>query len=156
MNQIDPLVQMQQQLEAAAARASEQMWWLSGYIICFYILGLLVTFFVLRWFLLHVFGIQQKRFFAELDLFLYQRGIAVRVPESYSPPRPQQAVETSRVKEVVKDLVATVDRFAEPKQTKPKEAAKLDETAMERAWRELQNSGRPDVASDDARFMPKE
>jgi hypothetical protein len=154
MNATSALQQFQEQSETAIALFREQLLWSLGFGICLNILGAVVTFFVVRWFLLHVFEIQQKRFFAELDLFLYQRGIVPLVPESSSAGWPQQAVETSRVTEIAKDLVANLD--TEPKQPKTSDPVELDQTPLERAWRELQNSGRPAVSSDDARFRPKE
>ena len=130
--------------------------WLWAFIISFYIVGAIISFLVARWFLLHVLGIQQKRFFAQLDLFLYQRGIAPHVAESYpAPPQPQPAA-TSRVKEIAKDLAATVDKLAEPSKPKPSGAATLDETPLERAWRELEKSNKPPASPEDSKYMPKQ
>ena len=146
---------LQLQFAAQAAQGVEAMRWFLALAISSYVVGAIISFFVARWFLLHVLGIQQKRFFAQLDLFLYQRGIAPHVAESYPAPPRSQPAASSRVKEIAKDLVATVDKLAEPTKPKPS-AATLDETPLERAWRELEKSNKPSASPEDSKYMPKQ
>lgn len=117
-------------------------------------------FFVLRWFLLHVFEIQQKRFFTQLDIFLHQRGIAPHISELAAAPSPQpkpsQNVQPSPVKTAVRDLAADVDNLIAKARPAPSEPLPTNRTPLERAWDDLNAANRtPPNPGDDSRFKPK-
>ena len=85
------VAQFQQQMQALEASAHQQLAWMVISVVALNILTWVILFFIARWFLLHVFEIQQKRFFTRLDIFLHQRGIAPHIPETKATLPAQQA-----------------------------------------------------------------
>jgi hypothetical protein len=129
-------------------------------IICANVLWWVAIFFAARWFLLHVFAIQQKRFFTQLDIFLHQRGIAPHIPEAAPVPSPQpkpaQTAPPSPVKTAVRDLAAEVDNLIAKARPAPSETPTTNRTPLERAWHDLNNPNKPPPnPGDDSRFKPQ-
>ena len=157
----DPFAQYQQQLQALEANLHQQTVFAILFSVALVILGGVGGFFYTRWFLLHVFEIQQKLFFTQLDMFLHQRGIAPHVPEPPSvtkatSPGSKPAAHPTPIKSAVRDLAAEVDSLIAQARPPAAKAHSLDRTPFEQAWEDLSKlpgSHRPE--DPDARFKPK-
>jgi len=153
----DPLAQLQrsqQQIEAMQAQAQQTLLWVCiGYVLLGIICSV-VTFFVYRWFLLHVFAIQQKRFFTELDLFLHQRGLAPHIPNplpiTSKPPTGTAQPAAGSSKNLT---AAALARFTAPTPSHPA-APVSTKPPLPTAWEEL-NRPVPEPPAEDSRYMPK-
>jgi hypothetical protein len=156
----EALLNAQQQADAAMAHMQAQFFWWMVVMIGWSILGPIIGFFIARWFLLHVFEIQQKRFFTQLDIFLHQRGIAPHISEFMAPAPAQQSVvrdaPPSPVKTAVRDMAAELDSLIAKGRATPGKAPSTDRTPLERAWEELNSGTKPHPESgEDERYKPK-
>jgi len=158
LQQIQDAMQQQMQMTTALAFYAFRWWILAGF--CLSAINAVSSFYLARWFLLHVFEMQQKRFFTQLDIFLHQRGIAPHIAEPTATPQAQpnpfQPAAQSPVQAAVKDLAAELDSLIAKGHDAPSNAPSPDRTPLERAWDELNGSAVSSPAADDSRFRPKD